>query len=39
MDTVLRHLSPTIPWELIALNEGWREERKVIFRKHSGASS
>jgi hypothetical protein len=39
MDTVLQHLSPAIPWKLIALNEGWRTERKVIFRKQSGASS
>jgi hypothetical protein len=37
MDTVLRHLSPTIPWTLIALNEGWRGERKVIFRKRGGS--
>ncbi len=37
MDTVLRHLSPTIPWTLIALNEGWRSERKVIFRKRGGS--
>jgi hypothetical protein len=34
-DTVLRHLSPEIPWELIGLNEGWRRERKVILRKRS----
>ncbi len=39
MDTVLQHLSPAIPWKLIALNEGWRKERKVIFRKHGGAST
>jgi hypothetical protein len=39
MDTVLQHLSPAIPWKLIALNEGWRTERKVIFRKHGGAST
>ena len=37
MDTVLRHLSPAIPWTLIALNEGWRSERKVIFRKRGGS--
>ncbi len=36
MDTVLQHLSPAIPWTLIALNEGWRSERKVIFRKRGG---
>jgi hypothetical protein len=38
MDTVLQHLSPAIAWKLIALNEGWRTERKVIFRKHGGDS-
>ena len=32
-------LSPAIAWKLIALNEGWRTERKVIFRKQGGASS
>jgi hypothetical protein len=35
MDTVLQHLSSAIVWRLIALNEGWRSERKVIFRKRS----
>jgi len=34
-ETVLRYLSPQIEWELIALNEHWREELKVVFRKHS----
>jgi hypothetical protein len=36
MDTVLQHLSPAIPWRVIALNEGWRTARKVIFRKRGG---
>jgi hypothetical protein len=36
MDTVLQHLSPAIAWTLIALNEGWRTEPKVIFRKRGG---
>ncbi len=35
MDTVLQHFSPSIPWSLIALNEAWRSEPKVIFRKRS----
>ncbi len=35
METVLAHLSPEIAWTLIALNEGWRTERKVVFRKHA----
>lgn len=35
-DTVLRHFSPEVPWELIGLNEDWRRRRKVILRKRSG---
>jgi hypothetical protein len=38
MDTVLQHLSPAISWTLVALNEGWRNERKVVFRKHGGSN-
>jgi hypothetical protein len=37
MDTVLQHLSPAIAWTLVALNEGWRTEPKVIFRKRGGS--
>jgi hypothetical protein len=36
MDTVLQHLSPAVSWTLIALNEAWRTEPKVIFRKRGG---
>ena len=39
MDTVLQHLSPAIAWTLIALNEGWRTERKVIYRKRGGSTA
>jgi hypothetical protein len=35
MDTVLQHLSPAIDWTLITLNEGWRHERKVVYRKRA----
>jgi hypothetical protein len=35
METVLQHLSPSIPWTLVALNEAWRSEPKVIFRKRA----
>lgn len=35
MDVVLQHFSPAIPWRLIALNESWRVERKIVFRKRS----
>jgi hypothetical protein len=38
MDTVLQHLSPRISWTLIALNEAWRTEPKVVFRKHGGSA-
>jgi hypothetical protein len=36
METVLQHLSPAIAWTLVALNEAWRSEPKVIFRKRGG---
>ena len=36
MDTVLQHLSPAVDWTLIAINEGWRHERKVVYRKRAG---
>jgi hypothetical protein len=35
-ETVLRYLSPEIEWTLIALDERWREQRRVVFRKRSG---
>jgi hypothetical protein len=35
---VLRYFSPQIEWELIALNEHWRQELKVVFRKHGPAA-
>ena len=35
-DTVLRHFSAEVPWEVIGLNEDWRKRRKVVFRKRSG---
>ena len=31
---VLRYLSPQVEWELIALNEDWRHELQIVFRKH-----
>lgn len=36
--TVLRHLSPEVEWELIALSEHWRQELKIVFRKRSSDS-
>ena len=35
-ETVLRYLSPEVDWTLIALDEHWRERRRVVFRKRSG---
>src|SRR5262249_11197891 len=32
-DTLLRYLAPHIDWMLVAVNESWREEVKVVFRK------
>jgi len=34
-ETVLRHLSPVVPWEMIALDEHWREQCRVMLRKRS----
>jgi hypothetical protein len=34
-EPVLRHISPEVEWEMIALSEHWRRELKVIFRKRS----
>jgi hypothetical protein len=34
-EPVLRYFSPEIEWELIALNEHWREELSIVFRKRS----
>jgi hypothetical protein len=35
-DSILRHLSSEVQWELIGLNEDWRKRRKVILRKRGG---
>ena len=32
-DTILCYVSPEVEWELIAIDEHWREEVKVVFRK------
>ena len=34
-ETILRHLSHEIPWELIAIDERWRTEIKPVWRKRS----
>ncbi len=35
-DVVLRYLSPRVGWELVALDERWRRQVKVVWRKRSG---
>ncbi len=35
-EIVLRHFSGQIEWSLIALDERWREEIRVVWRKRSG---
>jgi hypothetical protein len=34
-DTILHYLSPEIEWELLGIDEHWREGVRVVFRKHS----
>lgn len=34
-DTILKYLSPEIEWELLGIDERWREQIKVVFRKRA----
>ena len=34
-DTILHYLSPEIEWELLGIDERWREQIKVVFRKRA----
>ena len=36
-EVVLRYLSPRVEWVLVALDERWRKQVKVVWRKRSGA--
>lgn len=38
-DTILRYLSPEIEWELLGIDEHWRKQIRVVFRKHAKATS
>ena len=33
-DTLLRYVSPEIAWEMVGVDERWREGVRVVFRKH-----
>jgi hypothetical protein len=35
-ETILRYLSPRVEWNLLALDERWRQQIKVVWRKQSG---
>lgn len=38
-DTLLRYISPRIEWTLLGIDERWRKELKVVFRKRSAQNS
>jgi hypothetical protein len=35
-DTLLRYISPEIEWTLLGIDERWRKELRVVFRKRPG---
>ena len=37
-ETILRYLSPRVEWMLLALDERWRQELRVVWRKSSGST-
>ncbi|HEY6306407.1 MAG TPA: hypothetical protein VI488_08145 [Candidatus Angelobacter sp.] len=39
VDTVLRYFSPAIDWELVGVDERWRDGLRVIFRKTCGRAT
>ena len=36
-ELILRYLSPRVEWNLLALDERWRQQIRVVWRKHSTA--
>ena len=38
-ETVLRYFKPEVDWTLVALDEHWRKQRRVIFRKRSESTA
>jgi hypothetical protein len=38
-EAVLRYLAPAVEWTLVAINEGWRDGVKVVWRKRSEATA
>jgi len=39
VDTVSRYFPPNIDWELIGLDEHWREDLHVVFRKRNAMTA
>ncbi len=37
-ETILRYLSPRVEWTLLALDERWRQEVRVLWRKSGGST-
>jgi hypothetical protein len=37
-ESVLSHLSPAVPWQLIAVDEHWRERCRVMLRKRTASA-
>jgi hypothetical protein len=37
-ETILRYLSPRVEWSLLALDERWRQQIRVVWRKQSSRS-
>jgi hypothetical protein len=37
-ESVLRYVSPAVEWNLLALDERWREQIRVVWRKSGGKS-
>jgi hypothetical protein len=35
-ETILRYLSPRVHWHLLALDERWRQQIRVVWRKQNG---
>jgi hypothetical protein len=35
-ETLLRYISPRVDWSLLALDERWRQQIRVVWRKQSG---
>lgn len=38
-DTLLRYISPEIEWELLGIDERWREGLRVVFRKRRNTAA